>query len=78
MIFMMMVIMFMLSTVYWVVSVVFTFLTMRAWFSELDPATHSPPSWLPMFSAILLVNVSTSFFYCDVFHDFDTLLPNFF
>ncbi|KAI0263148.1 hypothetical protein BGY98DRAFT_695802 [Russula aff. rugulosa BPL654] len=56
MLFVMMVVMFVLSTVYWVVSVVMTFLVMRAWFSELDPATHSPPDWLPMFSAILLVN----------------------
>ncbi|KAH9992592.1 hypothetical protein BJV77DRAFT_962219 [Russula vinacea] len=39
------------------VSVVVTFLVIRAWFSELDPATHSPPTWLPMLSAILLVNL---------------------
>ncbi|KAI0276617.1 hypothetical protein BGY98DRAFT_693311 [Russula aff. rugulosa BPL654] len=56
MLFVMMVVMFVLSTVYWVISVVITFLLMRAWFSELDPATHSPPDWLPMFNAVLLVN----------------------
>jgi hypothetical protein len=56
-----MVIMFALSTIYWVISIVITFLVMRAWFSELDPATHCPPIWLPMFNAVLLVNVSTSF-----------------
>jgi len=61
MLFVGMVIMFALSTIYWVISVVDTFLVIRAWFSELDPATHSPPDWLPMFSAVLLVNVSTSF-----------------
>ncbi|KAF8482914.1 hypothetical protein DFH94DRAFT_627208 [Russula ochroleuca] len=52
-----MVITFALSTIYWVLSVVVTFLVIRAWFSELDPATHSAPTWLPMLSAILLVNL---------------------
>ncbi|KAF8502186.1 hypothetical protein F5888DRAFT_1176221 [Russula emetica] len=52
-----MVIMFALSTIYWVISLVITFLVLRAWFSELDPATHFPPIWLPMFNAVLLVNL---------------------
>src|ERR1700733_11230477 len=47
-----MVIMFALSTIYWVMFVVITFLV-RAWFR--DPATHSPPNWLPMFTPVLLV-----------------------
>ncbi|KAH9998433.1 hypothetical protein BJV74DRAFT_904642 [Russula compacta] len=49
-------IMFVLSTMYWILSIVITFLEIKAWFSELDPATHDPPDWLPMFSAILLIN----------------------
>jgi hypothetical protein len=61
---------------YWVISVVVTFLVISAWFSELDPATHSPPNWLAMFSAVLLVNVSASF-YCNASHN-STCLPNFF
>jgi hypothetical protein len=72
MLFVMMVVMFVLSTVYWVISVVITFLLMRAWFSELDPATHSPPGWLPMFNAVLLVNVSTKLFTALHPIDFDT------
>lgn len=51
-----MVVMFVLSTIYWVISVVVTFLIIRAWFSKLDPATHSLPNWLPMFGAVLLIN----------------------
>jgi hypothetical protein len=57
-------------------SVVVTFLVIRAWFSDLDPATHTPPNWLPMFNAVLLVNVSTSFS-CDATHDL-IRPPNFF
>jgi hypothetical protein len=63
--------MFTLSTIYWVFSVVETFLIIRAWFSELDPATHSPPDWLPMFSAVLLANVSNLtklFFFTAAMH----------
>jgi len=54
--FVMTMIMFVLSTVYWVLSVIVTFLVINAWFSKLDPATHDPPNWLPMFNAIILVN----------------------
>jgi len=79
MLFVTMVIMFALSTIYWVMSVVVTFLVIRAWFSELDPATHSPPNWLPMFNAVLLVNVSTisnlTVSYCDASRDL-TCPPN--
>jgi hypothetical protein len=71
-----MLIMFALSTIYWVTSVVNAFLEIRAWFSELDPATHSPPNWPDVFTAILFVNVSTSFS-CDASHDL-TRLSNFF
>jgi len=39
-----MVIMFALSTIYWVMSVVVTFLVIRAWFSELDLTAHPPPN----------------------------------
>ncbi|KAI9508219.1 hypothetical protein F5148DRAFT_980146 [Russula earlei] len=49
-------IMFVLSSIYWISSVVVTFMVIDAWFSELDPATHQAPDWLPMFSAVLLVN----------------------
>jgi hypothetical protein len=65
--FVMMVIMFALSSIFWVTSVAFAFLEIRAWFSELDPATHSPPNWLQMFTAVLFVNVSTRFS-CDASH----------
>jgi hypothetical protein len=51
--------MFVLSTMYWIASVIFTLLVINTWFSELHPAAYNPPDWLPMFSAILLVNVST-------------------
>jgi hypothetical protein len=61
MLFVMAVIMFALSTIYRDICVVVTFLVIRALFSELDPATNSPPNGLPMLSAVLLVNVSTSF-----------------
>jgi hypothetical protein len=67
-----MVITFALSTIYWVLSVVVTFLVIRAWFSELDPATHSAPTWLPMLSAILLVNVSTKSFNSTITVRLDT------
>ncbi|KAI0305705.1 hypothetical protein B0F90DRAFT_1094489 [Multifurca ochricompacta] len=48
--------MFALSTLYWILSLAVTFLVFRAWFSNLDPNTHQPPNWLPMFSAIVLLN----------------------
>jgi len=54
--FIMTMIMFGLSTVYWILSVIITFLVIDAWFSSLDPATHNPPNWLPMFNAIILIN----------------------
>ena len=46
--------MFVLSTVYWILSVVVTFLVLDA----RSTGTRGPPIWLPMFSTILLVNVS--------------------
>jgi hypothetical protein len=76
MLFVTMVTMFALSTIYWVISVVVIFLVIRAWFSDLDPAAYSPPNWLPMFSAVLLVNVSTSF-YCNASHDLYNTSPEF-
>ena len=51
------VIMFALSTIYWVVV---TFLVIRALFSELDPAAHSPPNWLPMFFSSTSVQAFTA------------------
>jgi len=45
-------IMFTLSTMYWILSVVITFLVFR---SAFDP-TYDAPDWLTLFSAILLVN----------------------
>ena len=71
-----MVIIFALSTIHWVtsISVVVTFLVIRALFSELNLATHSLSNWLPMFVAVLLVSVSTS---CNASHDL-TRLPDFF
>jgi len=57
--FVMTMIMFALSTVYWILSVIVTFLVINAWFSKLDPATQDAPNWLPMFNAIVLVNVGT-------------------
>jgi hypothetical protein len=50
--------MFTFSTIYWISSVVVTVSVITAWFSGLDPNTHNPPNWLPMFSSILLINVS--------------------
>jgi len=56
MLFVAMVIMFALSTIYWVMSVVATFMVITAWFSDLDSATHSPPNWLPIIGSVLLIN----------------------
>ena len=53
--------MFVLSTVYWILSVIATFLVLDfklvsdAW----PTGIRGPQMWLPMFSTILLVNVST-------------------
>jgi uncharacterized RDD family membrane protein YckC len=49
--------MFGLSTVYWILSVIVTFLVLDsdAWFTGI----RGPQIWLPMFSTILLINVST-------------------
>jgi hypothetical protein len=52
MLFMTMVIMFALSTIYRVMFVVVSSLVRAWWFSEFDRATHSPPNWLPMFCAV--------------------------
>ncbi|KAH9978637.1 hypothetical protein BGW80DRAFT_1165079 [Lactifluus volemus] len=49
--------MFILSTIYWILSVAATFVLITDWFSSLDPKTiPDPASWLPMFNAILLIN----------------------
>src|SRR5579863_1691440 len=48
--------MFALSTVYWILSVVVTFLVLD---HTRPTGTRGSPIWLPMFSTILLVNVST-------------------
>jgi hypothetical protein len=64
MLFVSMVFMFTLSTIYWVLSVVVTFLVIKARVSTVTgdpnpgPATRPESSWLTMFNAILLVNVS--------------------
>jgi hypothetical protein len=50
--------MFAVSTIYWISSVVVTFLVITDWFSNADPNKLNSPSWLTMFSAILLINVS--------------------
>ena len=50
--------MFTLSTIYWILSVAATFILITDWFSELDPNMPNPAGWLPMFNAILLINVS--------------------
>ena len=47
--------MFALSTMFWIVSVVVTFLIIGVY----TGSRNHGPNWLPMFSAILLVNVST-------------------
>jgi len=48
--------MFALSSMYWIMSVVVTFIVIDVWHSQFDPVTRNPPDWLPMFSALLLVN----------------------
>jgi len=55
--FVMTMIMFALSTVYWILSVIVTFLVINAWFSKLDPATHVAPNWSLMFNAPLSTSV---------------------
>jgi Gpi18-like mannosyltransferase len=75
MLFVTMVTMFALSTIYWVISVVVIFLVIRAWFSDLDPATYSPPNWLPMFNAVLLSVQAFTAMHSMVYI---TRLPNFF
>ena len=53
--------MFGLSSMYWIMSVVVTFIVIDVWHSQFDPVTRNPPDWLPMFSALLLVNVSVHY-----------------
>jgi cell division protein FtsW (lipid II flippase) len=48
--------MFVLSTMFWIASVVITFLIINVYNGS---SRNSSNNWLPMFSAILLVNVST-------------------
>jgi hypothetical protein len=53
--------MFALSSVYWVMSVVITFIVIDVWHSQFGPVPSNPPDWLPMFNALLLVNVSVHY-----------------
>jgi hypothetical protein len=79
-----MMIMFTLSTIYWVLSVVITFLVIKGRVTTVTgdpnpgPATRPGSSWLTMFNAILLVNVSAKL--CLTVPSLRDLmpLPNFF
>lgn|SRR6266850_1807837 len=51
--------MFVLSTVYWILSVTVTFLVLDLVSDARSTGVRGPQIWLPMFSTILLVNVST-------------------
>jgi hypothetical protein len=76
--------MFALSTVYWILSLVVTFLVLNMWQGMLDTCYNtvsacysglraptmlsfldSPAYWVQLFSAILLINVSTSTVQCS-------------
>jgi len=54
--------MFALSSMYWIMSVVVTFIVIDVWQSQFDPVPRNPPVWLPMFSALLLINVSVHYY----------------
>jgi ABC-type nickel/cobalt efflux system permease component RcnA len=49
--------MFALSSMYWIMSVVVTFIVVDVWQSQFFPVPRNAPDWLPMFSAVLLINV---------------------
>ena len=53
--------MFALSSVYWIMSVVVTFIVIDVWHSQFGSVPSNPPDWLPMFNALLLVNVSVHY-----------------
>lgn len=49
--------MFLLSTVYWIVSVSTLIQLIQVWFLASDPDAHSAPNYLPILNALALVNV---------------------
>ncbi|KAJ3926606.1 MAG: hypothetical protein NXY57DRAFT_905376, partial [Lentinula lateritia] len=48
--------MFLLSTVYWIVSVSTLIQLIQVWFLASDPDAHSAPNYLPILNALALVN----------------------
>ena len=53
--------MFVLSSVYWVVSVYDTFISINLWRSQFDHVRRKPLDWLQITDALPLVNVSVHY-----------------
>lgn len=49
--------MFLLSTANWIASISTLIQLLQAWFLAPDPDSRSVPTYLPFFSALILVNV---------------------
>ena len=54
----MIIIMFTLSFMHWVMSIVITFITIDWWQSLFGPVPRTLPVWLPIINALQLFNVS--------------------
>ncbi|KAJ4478419.1 hypothetical protein J3R30DRAFT_3404464 [Lentinula aciculospora] len=50
------ILMFLLSTMYWIASISTLIQLIQAWFIASDPDAQSTPDYLPLFSALVLVN----------------------
>jgi hypothetical protein len=57
--------MFVLSSVYWIISIFETFIIIDMWRSRFDPVSRQLPKWLLMTFVIPMVNVSVHYMSCS-------------
>jgi hypothetical protein len=57
--------MFVLSSVYWIISVFSTFVMIDIWRTQFDPDPRQFPNWLLMAFIIPMVNVSVHYTSCS-------------
>ena len=61
----MIVTMFALSSVYWAISIVYTFIVIDLWRAQFGPVIRRLPNWLQITVVIPMVNVSVHYKFCS-------------
>jgi hypothetical protein len=52
---------FALSSMYWIIFIVYTFLVIDVWRSQFDTVPHKPPDWMQITVALPILNVSVHY-----------------